>query len=170
MREIEAKVLDVDADAVAEKLDGMGVEKQFEGGVCSRFYDLPDRTFGERGEVVRVRERGDYTFLTYKEPVSRDGMKIMEEKEFEVAGLDEADRFFTGLGFERVEEREKHRTAWADDDVLYVVDRYEGVPPLLEVEAPSREQVAEGFEALGYSMDETVSWDAAQVVEHYGDG
>lgn len=167
MREIEAKVLEVDPDAVAETLEGMGAEQGFDGTVRSRFYDLPDRTFKERGEVLRVRERGDYTFLTYKQPVSRDGMKVMEEAEFEVAGLEEADSFLTGIGFDRVEERTKHRTAWQEGDALYVIDRYPGVPPLLEVEAPSGERVVEAFEAVGYTEEDLVSWDAAQVVEHY---
>lgn len=170
MREIEAKVLEIDADAVAETLEELGAEKRFDGEVRSRFYDLPDRTFQQRGEVLRVRERGDYAFLTYKEPVSRDGMKVMEEAEFEVAGLEEADQFLTGIGFDRVEERRKHRATWQDGDTLYVVDRYEGVPPLLEVEAPSEEAVVEAFEALGYAEEELVSWDAGEVMEHYGRG
>lgn len=168
MREIEAKVLEVDADAVAETLEDLGAEPGFDGEVRSRFYDLPDRTFEERGEVLRVRERGEYAFLTYKQPVSRDGMKVMEEMEFEVAGLAEADQFLTGIGFDRVHERTKHRTVWQEGDALYVVDRYEGVPPLLEVEAPSRERVVEAFEALGYAEEELVSWDAGEVMEHYG--
>ncbi|MDY6778344.1 MAG: hypothetical protein SVU32_06760, partial [Candidatus Nanohaloarchaea archaeon] len=62
---------------------------------------------------------------------------------------------------------QKHRTKYVDGDVEYVIDSYPDIPPLLEIEAPSEDQVFRAFDELGYGREETVPWDAQQVREHY---
>lgn len=169
MREIEAKVLDVDPDEVAETLAEEGVEQVYDGTMRTRFYDFPDGRIEDEGGVLRLRERGDDVFVTYKEPIASDAAKIMEETEFYVSDAAAAHTTLTAIGLEQVREREKRRTKWLDDDVEYVVDRYDGIPPLLEIEAPDVPTLGAACAALGYDPGEMVTWNAGQVMAHYTD-
>lgn len=170
MQEIEAKVLEVDPDEVAERLDELGAEQVFAGEVRSRFYDFPDGRIEEEGSL-RLRELGDEeAFLTYKQEVSRDGAKEMTETEFTVGEYEEVAAFLELLGLEEVEENTKHRQKWYRGELEYVVDTYPGVPPLLEIEAPDRDRLDEAMTELGYDPEDAVYWDAAELLEHYDQG
>lgn len=185
MEEIEVKILEIDVDAVREQLDASDAEQQFDGTVKSLFFDFPDDAFSgapdsaenptafpdgriEAGGLLRLRQRGDYAFVTLKREIAKDAAKRMEEVEFAVDDFDTVRTFFRMLGLEELHASEKERAAWEDGDVLYVIDRYPGAPPLLEVEAPSMDALEAAVTGLGFTMDDTVSWDAADVMAHYG--
>jgi len=168
MQEIEAKLLEVDPQEVAGRLDELGAEQVFDGDVRSRFYDFPDGRIEDQGSL-RLRQLGtEAAFITYKQDVSRDGAKEMTETEFTVSEYDEAAQFLELLGLEEVERSEKHRTKWYRDDLEYVVDTYPGVPPVLEIEAPSRDRLDAAIEELGYDPEDAVYWDADELMDHYG--
>lgn len=167
MQEIEAKILEVDPGEVAERLEEVGAEQVFDGPVRSRFYDFPDGRIEAQGSL-RLRQLGDEeAFLTYKQEVSRDGAKEMTETEFGVDDYEEAATFLELLGLEEVERNQKHRQKWYREDIEYVVDTYEGVPPVLEVEAPDRDQLDAALEELGYDPEDAVYWDASELLDHY---
>lgn len=168
MDEVEAKVLEIDEQYVTEQLEEQGAEKVFDGEVTSRFYDYPDGRIEEEG-VLRLREAGDHTFITYKIDVSRDGAKTMEEIEFDVSSTEMADRFLRELGLEEIRSSWKHRQKWERGDIEYVIDEYPGIPALLEIEAPDEQRMYDAFEELGYERSDLKSWDASQVHEHYGE-
>lgn len=166
MDEVEAKVLEIDEQAVSERLEAVGAAKVFDGEVESRFYDYPDGRIEQQG-VLRLREAGDHAFITYKKDISRDGAKTMEEIEFDVSSTEMADRFLQELGLEQVRSSSKHRQKWERDEVEYVIDTYPEVPPLLEIEAPDEETMYQAFDELGYGKEDLKSWDAEQVHDHY---
>jgi adenylate cyclase class 2 len=166
MEEVEAKLLEVDEDEIYDALADSGAERVFEGDVRSEFYDFPDGRIEEEG-VLRLRKMGDKTFVTLKRDISREESKVMEEIEFGVEDPDAFRSFLTSIGLEKIRESHKHRSKWEDGDVEYVVDSYPGIPPLLEIEAPDTAYLEEAFTELGYDFEETVSWDAGQVFDHY---
>ncbi|MDY6778343.1 MAG: CYTH domain-containing protein, partial [Candidatus Nanohaloarchaea archaeon] len=85
MEEIEAKVLEIDSDRVRSRLEEQGAELVYDGEVCSRFYDFPDRRlWDEKGAYIRIREMEDHAFVTAKVDQSREGSKTMKEYEFDV--------------------------------------------------------------------------------------
>jgi predicted adenylyl cyclase CyaB len=166
MQEIEAKVLEIDLEQVRAKLAELGAEQVFDNDVRSVYFDAPGM---EEGDVLRLRQAGDKVFITMKEQVDHTkDSKVLEETEFAVDDFDAAMKLLTKLGKE-VASFTKYRVKWKKGKVEYVVDRYEGIPPLLEIEAPTEEQVKDAFEELGYSWGETVDWDAREVFEHYGE-
>lgn len=168
MEEIEAKVLEIEPDSVRNQLQEHGAEQLFADEVRSLFFDYPDGRIEENGSL-RLRQRGEDAFITLKQDVSREDAKVMEETEFYVDNADAAQAFLEQLGLEKIHESSKYRETWEKGDVLYVIDRYPGVPPLLEIEAPSLDALEQAYEELGYSMDDTVSWDAHDVMTHYGE-
>ena len=167
MNEIEAKIIEIDPEEVDRKVMENGGRKVFEGRIETIFYDFPDGRMEEKG-VMRLRKSPGKAFITQKKDVSREGAKEMEELEVTIDSFEQADRILKGLGLEVVRKSSKKRTKYELKDAEVVVDSYSGIPPLLEVEAESREKIEDILETLGYSMEESVSWDASEVFEHYG--
>ena len=71
--EIEAKFLDIDPEALREKLQSIGATLVHSERLMKRkVFDLPDQTFQQSGAWVRVRDEGDkitlghWTILTVK--------------------------------------------------------------------------------------------------------
>lgn len=166
MDEREVKVIDVDPDTVREQLEDRGIEQKQAGEIESRFYDFQDGRIEDQG-VLRLRRYGDKTFVTYKEMRSQDDVKDMKEIEFGVDDLEAVASMFEAMGLEEIRSSSKYREKYRDGDLEYVLDKYDDVPWVLEIEAPDRDQLHAAVEDLGYSMDETRTWDAAELLAAY---
>lgn len=164
--EIEAKVLDINRNELSDKIEGLGAEKVFDSHIESEFYDFPDGRIEESG-LLRLREREDKAFITRKKDISYDEAKEMEEIEFDVSSPEQAKKFLKSLGLEKVHESQKNRVKWVLEDTEFVIDKLPDIPPMLEIEAPTKEKLTESFEKLGYSTEETLNWGAKKVRENY---
>ncbi|MBY6294237.1 hypothetical protein GLU60_02500 [Nanohaloarchaea archaeon H01] len=91
----------------------------------------------------------------------------MEEIEFDVSSLEETVEFSKSLGLEKVHHSQKNRFKRVLDDIEFVIDKLPEIPPMLEIEAPTREKLEESFAKLGYNMDETTNWGAKKVRDDY---
>jgi adenylate cyclase class 2 len=167
MKEIEAKILEVDTEELRQKLEDIGAIKVFEEQVKSEFYDFEDGRIEENGQI-RLRTIGDNSFVTRKIDVDDERAKVKEEIEFDVENPDEVRKFLKSIGLEKIETGEKKRAKWQKNSVEYVIDWYPGIQPLLEIEAPSHQKLEEAFEELGYSFEETLDWGSSRVYKHYG--
>ena len=166
MKEIEAKVLEVEPEELRKNLDDIGANKLFEEKVSSEFYDFEDGRIEKKGQI-RLRIIGDNSFITRKIDVDDDRAKVKEEIEFEVRNPDQVRKFLKSIGLEKIKSGEKKRAKWKKDSIEYVIDWYPEIPPLLEIEAPKHEKLEDAFDELGYSMDETVNWGGSKVYRHY---
>ncbi|QKQ98733.1 CYTH domain-containing protein [Candidatus Nanohaloarchaea archaeon] len=167
MKEIEAKILEVDPAEIRRKMQEMNAEKKFEGKVQSEFYDYEDGRIEENG-ILRLRRLGSETILTRKtDEENQDGAKVMEEIEFEVGDMDEARALLTSLGLEQIHSSEKTRAKWHHGRIEYVIDWYPDIPALLEIEAPTQQELTEAIEDLGYNPDEAKDWDSHDLYQHY---
>lgn len=75
--------------------------------------DTPDARVRGRGEVLRVRECGGETILTYKGPASRERHKSREEIETHVGEAGAILTVMARLGYEPTYRYEKFRTEFA---------------------------------------------------------
>jgi adenylate cyclase class 2 len=166
MKEIEAKILEIDPEELCGKLEGIGASKVFEDNVKSDFYDFEDGRIEENGQI-RLRTIGDHSFVTRKIDVDDERAKVKEEIEFDVENPDEVRKFLKSIGLEKIESGEKKRAKWQKNSVEYVIDRYPGIPPLLEIEAPSHQKLEKAFEDLGYRFEETVDWGSSKLHRQY---
>ena len=166
MKEIEAKVLDVDVEELKDKLEEISAEKIFEETVKSEFYDFEDGRIEQNGQI-RLRTVGKKSFITRKTDVEDDRAKVKEEIEFDIDDKNQARQFLKSIGLQKIEQGEKKRAKWKKDSIEYVIDWYPEIPPLLEIEAPTHEKLEDAFDELGYSMDETVNWGGSKVYRHY---
>ena len=165
MREVEVKILNISVGELEEALLALGAERVFDGDVYSLFFEGV-----EEGETLRLRRMNGTTYLTHKQP--REGAaKVKEETEVEVRDFDTAKQLLEALGYRAGAEVLKHRTSYALPDVRFEIDNHRGqlsdIPPFLEIEAPTEEEVFAWADRLGYSRHECKPWTILDIAEHY---
>lgn len=170
-REIEAKILEVAPGAIHERLTQLGAEMHFDGEMRALFFDFPDGRLRQAGDVLRIRQEGKETVLAYKKKLSKDGLKIMEEYESPVQHLEMLQKVFEGIGMCVCAETHKHRSEYLLNGAKIVIDRYLGklsaIPPFIEIEAHSEQEVYDLAALLGFQPGDCLSWDTRDLVRHY---
>jgi len=168
MEEIEVKILEVDKTEVIERLRGLGARKIFDGDVITTYFDFEDRKLAKEGKILRLRKKGDQVELTYKNEISKEEAKIMEEYEIIVDSIDVMKEILGNLGFKEFFKSFKHRISYTKDNIHFEIDTYPDIPAFLEIEAPNLEKLKEYVNKLGFSMNEAKPWSIKDVLEYYG--
>jgi adenylate cyclase, class 2 len=162
MREIEAKVLEVDVELLRKKLEAMGAKKVFDGEMNASWFGPA------QGRVIRLRREGEKKVLCVKTSLKKSGgVRQAQESEMQVESLEETRKVLEGLGYSEKSRATKKRVSYELDGARFEIDSYEGIPPLLEIEAKSAEKVMEGVERLGYQKEDVKPWSFKEVREHY---
>ncbi len=164
MDEIEVKVLEIDKDAVIDRLVSLGSEKVFDGPLYAVYFvndSLPP------GSSLRLRRKGDKSFLTFKTPVSVSDVKVCDELEVEVSDFDLMKELFLRLGFRVSFVDSRRRISFRVKNSLVEIDLYDNIPPFLEVESPSKDELVEVLGLLGFSLSQAKPWDRKQLINYY---
>lgn len=167
MKEIEVKILEVDVAKLCEQLESMGAKRVFEGDLQVSFYDFEDKRLYEAGTRVRLRESSDQVEFTLKQKLSHERAKIADEFQVMVDDVAQLQSILQRLGMQSYRTYEKHRVSYTLGDARFEIDTYEGLPPLLEIEAPSVEACYELASTLGYSTNQIKPWSGSEVIAHY---
>jgi adenylate cyclase class 2 len=168
MQEIEVKILEVDAAKIIAKLESLGAKKVLEGEDETSLFDFVDLRLHAEGKLLRVRKQGGITTLTFKQKISREGVKVMEEYETEVSDCEEMKKILQKIGLIELPKPSKHRISYVLGDVRFEIDTFREIPTYLEIEAPSVEEVQTWVQKLGFSKDDAKPWSAEEVFEYYG--
>lgn len=159
MKEIEVKILGIDPDAIRSKLADLGAEKTFDGLLRVRYFDTPDGEIRKNGDLLRVRDyEGEKVEITHKTNKRIDnGFKIYDEQNVHAEDFDEVTEMFKELGFEVTTYYEKKRAVFKFGNTEIVIDEYPKIPPFLEIEAESHDEIEEMIEKLGLKDNERSS-------------
>ncbi len=172
MEEIEVKILEIDPASLTDTLLSLGAKQEFDLLFEAIFLDLPDGALRLRGDLLRLRREGEQAVLTHKRMLSQEGAKVMQETESAVADFEAMKQVFLSLGYEVTKQTRKRRVQFALNDCHLVIDDYEGdlaaIPPFLEIEAPSRNSLAQLLDLLNISPSETLPWSTFDLARHYG--
>lgn len=174
MKEIEAKILEINQPQVLQKLDQMNAIKQFEMEFVAVYFQDPENTFAQSGESLRLRKEGEQTVLTFKKPVKNASasLKIREEVETQVQSLDSMHRILELLGYLPQLELRKTRSQFMLGNVHIVIDKYHDdwahIPAFLEIEAPSENELHQTSVLLGFGPEQLLPWSVKELLEHYG--
>lgn len=165
MLELEAKIIDVDPAQVGAKLEKLGALKAWTRELETRFFKNADGSAG-----LRVRREGDAWVLNAKVRTD-DGKglaKSAHEYETAVADPEALGKILGVAGFTEVKRLTKRRTRYDLGDAHFEIDEYRGLPPLLEIEAPSQESLVAAAASLGYAESDLKAWNLTQLEAHYG--
>lgn len=172
MRELEVKIIEVNPEEILQKLADMGATKSFDGEMRAVFLDDSDKSIAKGGNVLRIRQEGSETRLTFKSHISKDGIKEMEELETSVADVDTIIQIFRQLGYSITRQTRKFRTQFDYKGTHIVLDDYQDdlvdIPVFVEIEAPDPESLFEIARQLGFDKGDCKSWNTRDLVKHYG--
>lgn len=156
--------MDIDVAEIAAKLKALGAVFVGEKHQKRYEYDLvPPRD----GSWIRLRTDGETTTLTLKEIVD-NSLGGTGEIEFGINDFEAARKFFEKLGYARFRYRENKRTSFRLDGAEIEIDEWPLIPPYLEVEARSAEEVEEAVRKLGFAMSDTTPAGPQEVYKKYG--
>ena len=95
-------------------------------------------------------------------------MQPVMETEIEIPSIESGNAILEQLGFSFRNYQEKKRTRYILDNAEIDIDSWPLIPPYLEIEGESDEQIESLIKKLGLSDKEIVSCNTAEVYEKYG--
>lgn len=153
--EIEAKYPLPDPRDLLDRLRRLGAEPLSRELERTVVLDRRSRRHARRGERVRLRTRtclGDRPsrpVVTFKGPRLPGPFKQRAEIELAVECAASARRLLRALGYRRIFEFEKRRTAWRLDRATVVIDDLPLIGRFVEIEGPDAGVVAQTAAHLG---------------------
>ncbi|MEV4131292.1 CYTH domain-containing protein [Dactylosporangium sp. NPDC049742] len=163
--EFEAKVLDIDPAAMADLILSKNGSEVSTPTLQRRYvYDI---VAGDESKWIRLRDNGTKTTLAVKE-ISHDGIDGTYEVEVTVDDLDATNELLGFLGFHPKSYQENRRTSFTLDGAQLEIDEWPMIPPYLEIEASSPEEVRRVAALLGYEESQLTSENTTKVYKRYG--
>lgn len=155
--ETEVKLRVASAEAARAMLDRLGAvcerTRMFEDNVL---YDDPGGSLRAAGCVLRLREVGGETLLTFKGPKRVvEGVKSRDEHETRVASAAEMRAILAAAGYRPIFRYQKYRETWSFRGVEVVVDETP-IGTFFELEGELA-SIHEAASALGYTSNDYVS-------------
>jgi len=172
MEEIEVKFLDVNKTEIENKLKALGAELVSSNIQHSKSFDFEDKRLADKYSWVRLREQEGKVTLAYKERlgVSDNSLKDkgMKEIEINVSEFENTEKLLDALGLIPKFYEEKRRTTYVLDSVTCDIDEWPLIPPYLELEGSSIDELKSVAKKLDLPWEESCMCSAMQVFEKHG--
>jgi len=158
MVEIELKfqIKPKDAQKIIKLLKKAGYlvtqERTYEKTVM---YDNPQRIMQKTDGRVRLRVSGKRSELSYKKPLTRDGVKKEIEYEAVVLNPDAIEKILEMMEFNPTTSYERYRTALKKDHIKVTVDEYP-FANFIEIEGEEKE-IKNLAKKLGFSLRDNLT-------------
>jgi adenylate cyclase class 2 len=154
-KEIEAKFLQIDKDALRAKLHALGFQ------LINPEYLMRRKTFDcglifpGRNKWGRVRQEAGRVTMTLKE-ITGDGINDTHEIEVTVDDFERACEFLECAGMPAKAFQENRRELWRRAGVEVALDTWPGLEPFIEIEAPAETEVRAVSEELGFDFSQAL--------------
>jgi len=155
--EIETKVLDIDAEAIKNKLVSFGAKKIQDTMLIVDWYRIQGMEEGKDPWFLRIRgnKEGKYE-VTWKAKSDILGTaRKHKEINFAIPEPEKLNDLFLELGLEKYAHQEKYRTSFTFKDWQFDLDLYPKMPAYLEIEGKSEDHVKEAMTLLGVEKNRT---------------
>ncbi len=151
MQEIETKILEVDPKQIAARLTELGAEKILNTRLTVDWFRDPKTPAGTDTWFLRTRKRSDESAeVTWKSKSKAVGLtKQAHDLTFDIADAATLGEIFKAIGLVQYAHQEKDRTSWTLKQWRFDLDQYPGMPPYLEIEGQSEENIKEAIALLG---------------------
>lgn len=163
--EYEAKVLDVDPAKVSDLITSRGGRRLRDTVLLRR--NVYDIVAGDQSRWIRLRATGSTTTLTVKE-IAHDGIDGTREVEVGVDDFEATNDLLGRLGFTPKSYQENRRTSFELDGGRLEIDEWPLIPPYLEIEADSRDEVVRIAGILGFTETDLTGENTVKVYQRYG--
>jgi adenylate cyclase class 2 len=171
MKEIEAKILEIDRQKIEETLSRSGAKKIFDGDIQTFFFDFKDGTIIKAKNVLRLRKEQNQIELTFKKVRVTKTVKMAEEYSVEISNLETMKKILENLGLHAIENMQKHRISYKLGRARFDIDRYYGkfnfIPEFLEIEAENTNSLLKYAVLLGFKSEDCLPWSTRELIRHY---
>lgn len=158
-QEIETKILDIDKNAIIEKLMALGAVKIQDTRLFVDWYQIKGEKEGTASWFLRIRSnsQGKHEVTWKGDPQTVGIAKVRREINFLVQEPEKIADLFIELGLEKYAHQEKDRTTFTLKDWQFDIDQYPGMDAYMEIEGKSEEHLREGMKLLGLENNQTSS-------------
>jgi len=177
MQELETRILDIDVDAIRNKLLSLNAVKVKMENQINRIYDFEDKKLLNKKGYARIRTIEDMInnktihYMTTKEMISQEKYKVMDEHETIISDSIEGENIFKALGLSLVQSIKKYRESYKYKNTLIEIDinSKDFCPfPYIEIETAYEDELKEVVLLLGYSMEDTTSKTIFEILNDRG--
>lgn len=162
--EFEAKIMEIDPDAVEKLILSAGGEKGKQALMRRYVYDIHPE---QRGHWIRLRDDGEKITLTVKK-IHHDGISGTEEEEIVVDDFERTNQLLQLMGFKPSAYQENWRTSFTLNKVNLEIDQWPKIPPYLEIEGDSEDRVVHTASLLGFDEYKLTGENTVKIYERYG--
>ncbi len=149
-KEIEAKILGINVDEIAKKIESLGGKKK---EIFYKIYSYKLDDGSSAIEHARLRDDGEKITLTYKKKY-KETLTGTQEIEFEVLDFDKAADFMAKIIPEKKKYyQERKRWLYEIGDVEICIDFWPKIKPFLEIESNSTDKIIEMMKKLGIEKE-----------------
>lgn len=166
-KEIEVKVIEIDKEKIKDKLISLGAKKIFEGEVISEFYDYKDNNLKLKKSFLRLRQKGDESYITFKKKISKETEKIMEEIESKISDIKAIRNILKNLELNKNKTSKKYRETYKINDTLFEFDKIKDIPLFMEIESPNKEEINKYIKLLNIPKEKVKPWSTKDILKHY---
>lgn len=165
--ETEVRFLDIDEEAIKEKLLALGAEDEGRVFLEEMIFYNSELTWPEERKIVRLRKKGDKVKLAYKD-FGQGGAAQAENYETKVGDMQVAAKILEKTGLVMHRKQEKWRHSFTLGDVEIVIDQWPRIPAYIEIEGTSEDDLKRAAGQLGLDWGDAFYDDAKFVLLHYG--
>lgn len=173
MLEKEIKILDVNSREIEKKLKNLWAKKTFDGVIHDIYYDFPGDKMEYNKRLFRVRKKWETHLYTIKRKRKKikewweEWVKIADEWEREITDVDSFRAVLEKYGMKKIREKKKHRISYSLKKLEFDIDKYDGMPTLLEIEAHTIEEINKYIEKLWLKNHTTKSFGSRWLYQYY---
>jgi len=168
MLETELKILEINKEEITKKLLSLGATPTSRELYIEEAFDYKNKRIKKSNQLCRLRQQGKIIKLTHKGPKQKSKkFSITKETEIEVSDYSKTKKILENLGLSSYRYREKYRTKFKYNNLIIELDEHPKIPPYIEIEG-SKENILNTIEKLGYTISDTTTITASEVLKKYG--
>ncbi|MBD3362777.1 CYTH domain-containing protein [Candidatus Dojkabacteria bacterium] len=153
--EFEAKIVKIDKTIIRNKLKELGAKLVFSETKFKRMI-FSNSSLKLQNSWIRLRQGAGKTTLTIKKFNESSNIESLEEEEITVQDFNQTHSFLKKVGFVKVNYMENLREEWKINNVIFDIDTWPKIDPLLEIESDSEDSVRMYVEKLGFEYQKAV--------------
>lgn len=156
-QEIEVTILDINKEEIENKLKSIGAEQTQNTRLIVDWFRIKGIKEGEDPWFLRIRSNSNGKHeVTWKAKSTTEGI-VRKHKEINFL-IDEPTKLtdlFEELNLEKYAHQEKDRISYKYKDWSFDIDTYPNMPPYMEIEGSSDEQIKEVIQILNLENNRT---------------
>jgi adenylate cyclase class 2 len=152
--EIEVKFLNIEIDAMREKLEKAGAVREQPMRLMKRAL-IETEEMNARNAYLRIRDEGDKVTATFKQ-FTENSLTGAKEREIIVSDFDETIAIFAEFDLHYHTFQESKRETWKLGDVEIVIDEWPWIKPYIEIEGDTEDAVKTAAAELGFDWNDAV--------------